>query len=62
VNNFESITEFEDDNNTTFIKLDVGLYDYKFSYYDSVSKTTIEDYCDLQQLYDWGVVVTKVIK
>ena len=62
MNNFESITEFEDDNNTTFIKLDVGLYDYKFSYYHSVSKTTIEDYCDLQQLYDWGVVVTKVIK
>jgi hypothetical protein len=63
MNNFEDHMEFIDDNHTTFTKLDDGSdYDYKFSYYDVVSDSIISDYCDKQQLLDWCVVVTKVIK
>jgi hypothetical protein len=57
------IKEFVDETGTTFVKLDYGnKYEYKFSYVDSVTGDIIYDYCDTQQLYDWNIVVAKIIR
>lgn len=60
---FDSIKEFIDDIGTTFRKLDFGnKYEYSFSYIDKTTGNLITDYCDKQQLHDWGVVVVTIIK
>jgi hypothetical protein len=60
---WENLTEFVDDNKTTFTKLEKGnKYDYIFTYTDTVSDIVITDFCDRDQLIDWRVVVTAIIK